>query len=125
MSSIINQLLRARHNVITEFPNNTNEDNSRRLIQNNAVPNGQNGTVEIPNNTTIEEHDDQSQITSKSKQDSESIIIVKAEGSSLFKCFYCNDCFSGNLERVNHIDEEHPEKPHYPDEDAFNNRMER
>lgn len=42
-----------------------------------------------------------------------------------FKCFYCDNSFAGNVERINHIDEEHPNKPHYPTEEAFRNRLER
>jgi hypothetical protein len=51
--------------------------------------------------------------------------------SSSFKCFYCDECFDGkdgyecNIKRIEHMDTEHQEKPHYPSKQAFENRLER
>jgi hypothetical protein len=57
--------------------------------------------------------------------------VIVADKSKNFKCFYCDECFGGkdgsecNIKRIDHMDIEHPGKPHYPSEDAFNNRLEK
>jgi hypothetical protein len=47
------------------------------------------------------------------------------------KCFYCDEWFEGNdgndcdINRINHIDTEHPGKLHHPTPEDFENRLER
>lgn len=59
---------------------------------------------------------------------------LKAQGKSLgdmmtrlekFKCFYCDIYLENNIERINHIDNEHHGSLHYPEPDDFVNRNER
>jgi hypothetical protein len=42
-----------------------------------------------------------------------------------FKCFYCEDTFQDDLERIKHIDVEHASRLHHPTQEDFENRMER
>jgi MCM AAA-lid domain len=46
-------------------------------------------------------------------------------GDKQFKCYYCNEEFSTDLERIKHIDIEHPDKLHHPTPEDFENRLER
>jgi hypothetical protein len=39
-----------------------------------------------------------------------------------FTCFYCDECFASDIERVSHIDDEHQGKLHYPTPEDFKNR---
>lgn len=39
-----------------------------------------------------------------------------------FKCFYCDECFTSDTERANHIDEEHEGRLYYPTPEDFENR---
>lgn len=48
---------------------------------------------------------------------------VKAEES--FKCFYCETHLISDLERIKHIDIEHPGRLHHPTSDDFEKRLER
>jgi hypothetical protein len=49
---------------------------------------------------------------------------AKTEGS--FKCFYCDESFDSKIERINHKQQYHPDKPlDYPTPEDFENRLER
>ena len=45
--------------------------------------------------------------------------------NNLFKCFHCDQYFANDIERVTHIDYEHPGRLHYPIPKDFDDRLER
>jgi hypothetical protein len=40
-----------------------------------------------------------------------------------FNCFYCSQAYSSNIERIEHIDAEHPGKMYYPKPEDFEKRL--
>ena len=46
-----------------------------------------------------------------------------AEAKKSHRCFYCNEAFSNDLERVLHIEDTHPGNLYYPTPEDFENRL--
>ena len=40
----------------------------------------------------------------------------------IMKCFYCDQSYESDIKRVKHIDDEHPDRLHYPNPEDFENR---
>ena len=53
------------------------------------------------------------------------IILAEEQESLTFKCFHCNQFCSSDIERIGHIDSEHPGKLYYPNPEDFENRLTR
>jgi hypothetical protein len=82
-------------------------------------------TIENIENITSDQNDKGAEHSPHVSQASHVSPEQKQEEGFSFKCFYCDNSFNGNVARVNHADIEHPNKPHYPTEEAFRNRLER
>ncbi len=50
------------------------------------------------------------------------VVIECADSNTTFKCFYCGEYYSSDVERVKHIDSRHQGKLYYPKPDDFANR---
>jgi hypothetical protein len=50
------------------------------------------------------------------------VVIECADSNKTFKCFYCGEYYSSDVERVKHIDSKHQGKLYYPTQDDFANR---
>jgi hypothetical protein len=88
-------------NVFTIFPNNNIEnsptiakESERRLEQSGSSDSFGNSGVDTLENNELKK----------------------------FKCFYCDECFASDLERIKHIDNEHHGKLYYPTPEDFYNR---
>ena len=50
---------------------------------------------------------------------------TEINNNNKFKCFYCNNFYLNDNKRVDHIDNEHQGKLHYPTPEDFMNRLTR
>jgi hypothetical protein len=53
----------------------------------------------------------------------EHVIIECADSNKTFKCFYCSEYYSSEVERVKHIESKHQGKLYYPTPEEFRNRL--
>ena len=61
-----------------------------------------------------------SHIKSKSSED----VVIEGAGSyNTFKCYYCSEYYSSDVERVKHIDHWHQGRLYYPTPEDFRNRF--
>jgi hypothetical protein len=51
--------------------------------------------------------------------------LEQQNNNKQFQCFYCNQYYADDIERVTHIDYEHPGRLHYPMPKDFDDRLER
>jgi replicative DNA helicase Mcm len=125
-SSVSNNLLNDANDVNDVHLSRSDENNLQGSISNKDIK-----SQEESNRTLEKSSQDQSlpmsytSLTSlkpkELQQNEESHSIV-----GKLKCYYCNEAnFPTDLDRIKHIDIEHPGKLHHPTEDAFNNRLER
>jgi hypothetical protein len=58
----------------------------------------------------------------KPKQ-AEDILLGCADSNKTFNCFYCSECHTSDVDRVNHIESKHQGKLYYPTPEDFRNRL--